>query len=135
MKSFFRKVIPVGISAIFICAVCQIVYSIKNYDTMLTALTLEMMLTLEVVFFAVPIIALTAVYIIIRKSDKQGGCNMSSEKASNIVLVILTILSVVFFSWLGLVIGDLEILSYLEFGMLCTITIIAVISRMRKNKD
>lgn len=60
---------------------------------------------------------------------------MSSEKSFNIILVILSIISVVFFSWLGLVIGDLEILSYLEFGMLCTITIIAVISRMRKNKD
>lgn len=135
MKSFLKKVIPVGIAATFICAVCQIVYTIKTYDTMLTALTLEMMIALEAAFFAVPILTLTVIYMIIKKSDKQGGCNMSSEKSFNIVLVVLAIISVVFFSWLGLVIGDLEILSYLEFGMLCTITIIVVISRMRKSKD
>ncbi len=135
MKSFLRKVIPVGIAAIFICAVCQIVYTIKTYDTMLTALTLEMMITLEVVFFAVPILTLTVIYIIIRKYNKQGRCNMFSEKSFNIVLAVLAIISVVFFSWLGLVVGDMDILSHLEFGMLCTITIIVVISQMRKRKD
>lgn len=135
MKSFLIKVIPVGISAIFICAICQIVYTVMNYDTMLTALTLRMMLTLEIIFYSIPIVTLAIVYIVIRKYKKQGWCNMSSDKSLNIILAILSIISVIFFSWIGLVIGDVDILNYLEFGMLCTITIIVIINHIRKYKN
>lgn len=60
---------------------------------------------------------------------------MSSEKIFFILLTVLAVISVVFFSWIGLVIGDIEILSYLEFGMLCTITIIIIRNQINKYKD
>lgn len=67
IKTFVNKVLPVCIAVVFILAAGQIIFSICNYDNMLTALPLHTMVILEGLLWGVIILAGIICYAIGKK--------------------------------------------------------------------
>ena len=71
MKKFLLKAIPILIIGIVIFAIFHIIYTIKMYDTILTARPLWMSVLIEAILWLVPILIGVIVYIIISKHSKE----------------------------------------------------------------
>ena len=71
MKKFLLKAIPILIIGIALFAIFHIIYTIKTYDTILTALPLWMSVLIEALLWLVPILIGVIVCIIISKHSKE----------------------------------------------------------------
>lgn len=69
--SFLVKFLRICIIGTTIFAIGQIIYTMIDYKNMLTALPLGTMIVLEIVFWIVIILIITAVYLFILKSSKK----------------------------------------------------------------
>lgn len=67
IKTFVTKILPVCIAIVFILAVGQIIFSICNYNNMLTALPLHTMIILEALFWGIIILIGIICYAIGKK--------------------------------------------------------------------
>ena len=65
--SIFSKVLPVIIFGTVIFAIAHIIYTIKNYTNILTALPLWMSVVFELVLWIVVLLIEIAIYIVILK--------------------------------------------------------------------
>ncbi len=65
--SIFSKVLPVIIFGTVIFAIAHIIYTIKNYPNILTALPLWMSVVFELVLWIVVLLIEIAIYIVILK--------------------------------------------------------------------
>ena len=70
IKLFLINSIRIAIIGIAIFAIFHIIYTIKTYDTILTALPLWMSVVIEVVFWFILILAGIIVYILLLKYKK-----------------------------------------------------------------
>ena len=69
--SFLVKFLRIGIIGTTIFAIGHIIYTIINYNNMLTALPFGTMIALEIAFWIVFILIITAVYLLIMKILKK----------------------------------------------------------------
>ena len=69
--SVLNKIFAVCIAGVLIYALGQIVYMIVDYDNMLTALPLHMMIGLTAALFGAVILVLTVIYLLIKKFLKK----------------------------------------------------------------
>lgn len=67
MKLFLIKAIPINIAIIAVAAVFHIIYTVKNYHNILTALPLWMSVTIEAALWLIPIIVGIVIYVLLKK--------------------------------------------------------------------
>ncbi len=70
-KSFITKIFAVCIAIVFVFAAGYIIFSVHNYDNILTALPLSTMIALETAFWGILIGILIICYVIAKKHIKK----------------------------------------------------------------